>query len=168
VSTHASGAAGEPLGWDQALRWGGRNVVVLLAGILPSAILAAIALSFVIGEHGGMGADTLAGVAYLSLLLVMPAFPAVAAYVAVVLCLARRNPDAGRAVAILLPAAVVVAGAAAMAWHPLLVSALLGACLACGAALQLDPRRTLGEVEWVWLTELSLAMLVMLFAVVPA
>lgn len=169
MSVRAPGAVREPLPWDQALRWGGRNVVVLLAGVLPSVLMAGMALAFVAGEGGGgPSADTLVAVAYISLLLLFPGFPVAVAYVGIVLCVARRNPDAGRAVAILLPAAATLAAAPAMAGDPLLVPVLLGMSLACGAAIQLDPRRTLGETEWVWLTELSLAMLVMLFSVVPA
>jgi hypothetical protein len=169
IGMRAPRAAGEPLPWDQALRWGGRNVAVLLAGVLPSILMAGMAVAFVAGEGGGgPGADTLVAVAYFSLLLLFPAFPVAVAYVGIVLCVARRNPDAGRAVAILLPGAATLAAAPAMAGEPLLVPVLLGMSLACGAAIQLDPRRTLGEVKWVWLTELSLALLVMLFSVVPA
>jgi cell division protein FtsW (lipid II flippase) len=131
-------------------------------------LLAGMVLAFVAGEGGsGPQSDALVGVAYILLLLLFPAFPLAVAYVAIVLCVARRNPDAGRAVAILLPAAATLAAAPAMD-HPLLVAALLGMSLACGAAIQLDPRRTLADMEWVWLTELSLAMLVTLFSVVPA
>lgn len=164
----AAGGRGR-LTWAEVAQLGARNVVLLLAGVLPSTLLAGIAVGFIAGEGGGgPGADALVGVAYILFLLLFPAFPAAVAYVGIVLCVARRNPDAGRAVAILLPAAATLAAAPAMGWHPLLVPALLGMSLACGAAIQLDPHRTLGEVEWVWLTELSLAMLVMLFSVVPA
>jgi hypothetical protein len=168
VQPHAAGGRGR-LTWAEVAELGARNLVVLLAGVLPSALLAGVSLAFVAGEMGsGPQTDALVGVAYVSFLLLFPAFPVAVAYVVIVLCVARRNPDAGRAVAILLPAAATLGTAPAMGWHPLLVPALLGMSLACGAAIQLDPRRTLGDVEWVWLTELSLAMLVMLFAVVPA
>lgn len=146
-----------PLTLRDAASWVLRNLAVLMGAFYPAVVLLVMAVTCLDESAGACDASLVLGLPFVWLWFALPALLLGGAPLLVILPVALWHRGVARALAVLIPLAVVAREAPYAGVEPHMVP-VLALCVACyGFMPRLDPRQRLREAMWVWWVPAALA-----------